>query len=367
MANWLARRVDAVIAVSRYSAEQFARWSKVPIERAFVLPNCVDLDTFQPQPRDPALLERYGLKAHKVILTVGRLASAERHKGFDEVIELMPRLLKRFPDLKYLIVGEGDDRPRLEAKADSYRVANHVIFTGQIPESEKVAHYNLADAFVMPSTWEGFGIVLIEAAACGVPVIGSRADGSREALRDGLLGRLVDPRKPEELIEAVTAVLKNPSPRARADGIDMFSTQNFRARVADWCRAQAAYAAGVMTGRRTYPARKLGCNETGGALYWTRQRPDAILRRPPEFPRSVFGNFNRPKWWHPMGQGHRVLHNMNGVRESRREVSAAVCSTIAEKVERVSNPVRMLFLKFACCAQSDARGTCDVRLILTTE
>ena len=117
-------------------------------------------------------------------------------------------------------------------------MANHVIFAGQIPESEKVAHYNLADAFVMPSTWEGFGIVLIEAAACGVPVIGSRADGSREALRDGLLGRLVDPRKPEELIEAVTAVLEDPSPRARADGIDMFSTKNFRARVAEWCRAQ---------------------------------------------------------------------------------------------------------------------------------
>lgn len=244
VANWLVRKVDAVISVSRYSAEQFARWSKVPIERAFVLPNCVDLDTFRPQPRDPVLLERYGLKAHKVILTVGRLASAERHKGFDEVIELMPRLLKRFPNLKYLIVGEGDDRPRLEAKADSYRVANHVIFTGHIPEREKVAHYNLADAFVMPSTWEGFGIVLIEAAACGVPVIGSRADGSREALREGLLGRLVDPRKPEELIEAVTAVLKNPSSHARADGIDIFSIQNFRARVAEWCRAQVAYAAG---------------------------------------------------------------------------------------------------------------------------
>ena len=240
VANWLAPRVDAVIAVSRYSAEQFARWSKVPIERTFVLPNCVDLDTFHPQPRDSALLARYGLKAHKVILTVGRLASQERRKGFDEVIELMPGLLKRFPDLKYLIVGEGDDRARLEAKADSYCVADHVVFTGRIPESEKVRHYNLADAFVMPSTWEGFGIVLIEAAACGVPVIGSRADGSREALRDGLLGRLVDPRKPEELIEAVTAVLQNPSPRARADGIDMFSTQKFRARVADWCRAQVA-------------------------------------------------------------------------------------------------------------------------------
>ncbi len=82
IANWLARRLDAVIAVSRYSAEQFTRWSKVPIERAFVLPNCVDLDTFQPQPRDAALLDRYRLKANKVILTVGTFRSAGTAQGF---------------------------------------------------------------------------------------------------------------------------------------------------------------------------------------------------------------------------------------------------------------------------------------------
>ncbi len=253
VANWLARRVDTVIAVSHYSASEFARWSKVPIERIFILPNCVDLDTFRPQTRDAALLERYGLKAHKVILTVGRMALQERYKGFDEMIELMPCLLKRFPDVKYLIVGEGDGRPKLEAHAASLGVANQVIFAGQIPESEKVAHYNLADAFVLPSTGEGFGIVLIEAAACGVPVIGSKTGGSREALRDGLLGRLVDPRKPNELIEAVTSVLQNPAPRKRADGIDVFSVQNFRARVADWCQAQAAYIGRRQTADTTLP------------------------------------------------------------------------------------------------------------------
>jgi phosphatidylinositol alpha-1,6-mannosyltransferase len=239
VANWVARRVDAVIAVSRHSAEKFARWSKVPIERMFVLPNCVDLDEFRPQACDPVLTKRYGVERNRVLLTVGRLESQERYKGFDEVIELMPRLLKEFPDLKYLIVGEGDDRARLEAKAANCGVAQHVIFAGQIPESEKVAHYNLADAFVMPSTGEGFGIVLIEAAACGVPVIGSRTDGSSEALRHGLLGRLVDPRQPEDLIDAIGAVFKNPALRARNNSIEMFSPQNFRARVADWCRAQA--------------------------------------------------------------------------------------------------------------------------------
>ena len=75
-------------------------------------------------------------------------------------------------------------------------LSDRVIFTGYIPESEKIAHYNLADVYVMPSTGEGFGIVLLEAVACGVPVVGSRVDGSREALLDGQLGRLVDPGNP---------------------------------------------------------------------------------------------------------------------------------------------------------------------------
>ena len=239
LTNWLTAGVEAVVAVSRHSAEKFASWSKVPIDRMFVLPNCVDLNTFRPQAKDPVLTKRYGLERSRVLLTLGRMASEERYKGFDEVIDLMPSLVQQFPDLKYMIVGDGDDRPRLEAKAASCGVAQQVIFAGQIPELEKVAHYNVADAFVMPSTGEGFGIVLIEAAACGVPVIGSRHDGSSEALRDGLLGRLVDPRKSDELTEAIISVLKNPTIRARNAGIEIFSLEVFRMQVADWCRTQA--------------------------------------------------------------------------------------------------------------------------------
>jgi phosphatidylinositol alpha-1,6-mannosyltransferase len=238
LAAQLARTVDAFISVSRYSAERFSSWSKASMELAFILPNCVDLNHFKPQHRDVKLAERYGLQSSKVILTMGRLASQERYKGFDEILEIMLPLLKRFPNLKYLVVGDGPDRPRLEARAAALGVSNNVIFTGYIRESEKVAHYNLADAYVMPSMGEGFGIVLIEAAACGVPVVGSRADGSREALLDGRLGRLVDPRQPHELLEAVTAVLENRSSRRRIDLIDTFSTQKFVERVADWCRGQ---------------------------------------------------------------------------------------------------------------------------------
>jgi glycosyltransferase involved in cell wall biosynthesis len=240
LANQLARSVDTFISVSHYSAERFTRWSKVPMDRGFILPNCVDLNQFQPRDREAALMERYGLQSSKVILTMGRLASHERYKGFDEVIEIMPELLTRFPTVKYLIVGDGPDRPRLESKVGALGLSNRVVFTGYIPESEKVAHYNLADAYVMPSMGEGFGIVLIEAAACGVPVVGSQADGSREALLDGRLGHLVDPRNPDELLRSVANILEISPPRRRIDAIEIFSKQNFNARVADWCRSQVA-------------------------------------------------------------------------------------------------------------------------------
>jgi glycosyltransferase involved in cell wall biosynthesis len=235
----LVQTVDSFISISRISAERFSRWSGVPIERVFILPPCVDLDQFRPLQRDMTLVNKYGLRSSRVILTMGRLDSGERYKGFDEVIEVMPSLVQRFHDLKYLIVGDGSDRARLEAKVTAHGVASNVIFTGYIPESEKVAHYSLADAYVMPSSGEGFGIVLIEAVACGVPVVGSQADGSREALLDGQLGRLVDPKRPDELIQAVSSLLERAPVRERVDGIEFFSMQNFKDRVADWCYTQA--------------------------------------------------------------------------------------------------------------------------------
>jgi glycosyltransferase involved in cell wall biosynthesis len=170
------------------------------------------------------------------------MAAGERYKGFDEMIDVMPHLMQRFPELKYLIVGDGSDRGRLEATAKARGLSNCVIFTGRIPESEKVAHYNLADAFVMPSYGEGFGIALIEAAACGIPIVGSSADGSRDALLDGRLGRMVDPRRPDELVEAITSAMRNMR-RRRNDLVETFDVGCFRARVADWISRQAALAA----------------------------------------------------------------------------------------------------------------------------
>jgi asparagine synthase (glutamine-hydrolysing) len=237
-ANKIASNIDALISVSRYSAEKFQRWSRVPADKTYILPNCVDLDQFTPGERDPALIERYGLHAHRVMLTMGRLASQERYKGVDEILDILPALLERYPNLKYLIVGDGSDRRRLLAKVEAMGLSANVIFTGTILESEKVAHYNIADIYVMPSTGEGFGIVLIEAAACGVPVVGSALDGSREALLDGKLGRLVDPKNQQEIIASIADVLDQPKPHRRSAALETFSTEKYDRRVSRWIEMQ---------------------------------------------------------------------------------------------------------------------------------
>ncbi|MEJ2670846.1 MAG: glycosyltransferase [Deltaproteobacteria bacterium] len=195
----------------------------------FILPNAVFQENYGVGDKSEKLLERYGLKDKVVLMTMGRLAAAEQYKGFDEVMDLLPRLAKSLPNLAYLIVGDGDDRPRLEAKAVSLGVKDRVVFAGFIPEAEKADHYRLADAFVMPGRGEGFGFVFLEALACGIPAVGSTLDGSREALRDGSLGILVDPRRPEEIQAGILEALRRPR-GVILEGLEYFSFENFAKR-----------------------------------------------------------------------------------------------------------------------------------------
>jgi len=175
------------------------------------------------------LIKRYGLEGKRVLLTIGRLPGNERYKGHDRVINLLNRLSREMPDLLYLIVGDGTDRPRLEELVRRTGNEERVVFAGRIPESEKVDHYNVSDAFAMPSLSEGFGFVFLEAAACGLPVLGGNKDGSRDALLDGAIGVLVDPENSEELFDGLLKILK--AGRHVPDGLEAFSFNRFSTQV----------------------------------------------------------------------------------------------------------------------------------------
>ena len=206
--SWGIDRVDLVIAISRFTREKLLAWSRIEPHRVRIVPNSVHLERYSQTEKPGYLVERYGLADKLVLLTLGRLPGDERYKGQDRIITLLPLLVAEFPNLVYMIAGDGSDRARLEALVDRMGLRPRVLFTGKITEEEKTDHFNLADAFAMPSLSEGFGFVFLEAAACGVPVLGGSRDGSRDALVDGRLGVMVDPENADELFQGLAEILR---------------------------------------------------------------------------------------------------------------------------------------------------------------
>lgn len=209
------REASAVLANSGYTAE-LVRGAGVAGDRVHVVhPGC-DTDTFAPSPDEAAeTARRLGWEHGEgpVLLSVGHLV---RRKGHDVVLQSLERLTSDHPDLRYLIVGTGGERDRLEAIAESRGVRDHVRFVGHVPDDELSGFYNLADVFVMVSRAredandvEGFGIVYLEASACEVPVVGGRSGGVPDAIEDGTTGLLVDPTRPGEVAAAISRLLSD--------------------------------------------------------------------------------------------------------------------------------------------------------------
>jgi teichuronic acid biosynthesis glycosyltransferase TuaC len=155
-----------------------------------------------PRPSDP------------VLVTVAHLAARKRH---EDVVAAFALLAERQPKLRYVIVGDGPERERLEALAGSLGVAELVEFAGAVPHEQALAAARGATLFVMPSVDEAFGVAYIEAMAAGVPAIGCRGeDGPEEIARAGAGIELVDPRDPEALAELIDGLLGD---RARLEGL----------------------------------------------------------------------------------------------------------------------------------------------------
>jgi phosphatidyl-myo-inositol dimannoside synthase len=229
--RWGAERSDLVTSVSRYTRHRIiANWWKGDPAKIRVLPNTVG-DEFQPGPKPKALVESYGLAGKKILLTVSRISTFDRHKGHERVIEALPAILQRHPEAVYAIVGDGDGLPSLKGLVEKLGLMEQVRFFGHVPAGELVNHYRLADVFIMASTTEGFGIVFLEAASCGLHVIGGGRDGSLDALREGRIGEVIDPLRQEEIVESVCRALEAPS-RPDPKRASVFSQTNFRSHVA---------------------------------------------------------------------------------------------------------------------------------------
>ncbi len=145
----------------------------------------------------------------RILLTVGRLV---KRKGQGLVIEVLPKLLKKFPNLVYLIVGHGPEEDCLKARVKSLGLEQVVIFLGNVSDQDLPAYYQLADVFVMPAVdlagdVEGFGIVYLEAASFGLPSVAGKSGGMMEAVVDGQTGLLAEPNNYDDLIDKISCLL----------------------------------------------------------------------------------------------------------------------------------------------------------------
>lgn len=162
---------------------------------------------------DPSSVrERYGLGPGRWMLTVARLVP---HKGVDTVIEALPRILEAVPDARYAVAGTGPEREHLEKLAAKLGVAERVQFLGAVQDDDLPGLYNCAAVYLGVSRRaerlgvEGFGIALVEASACGLPVVAGNSGGIPDAVRDGETGFLVPPEDPEAVAAAVRRVLQD--------------------------------------------------------------------------------------------------------------------------------------------------------------
>ncbi len=236
------RDADLVLSISRYTRDWLIEKIGVDSRRVALLAPTFSAEQFSIRAKSPKLLQQYRLCPDTpVILTVCRLADEERYKGYDQIIKALPKILTAVPNAHYVLVGNGPDRPRVEKLIRESGVQSNITLTGYVADEELAGYYNLCDIFAMPSKAEGFGIVYLEALACGKPVLAGNRDGSRDALVDGELGLLVDADDTDEIAGEIIRVLRreHSHPKIfhaellRQRVTELYGTESFQRTVAD--------------------------------------------------------------------------------------------------------------------------------------
>lgn len=217
-ARSLIRSAASLVAISRWTTNLgLSVLDELGINRGEVdvrtLPLGTDPRHFRPGIDPSVVRARYRLDEGRWLLTVARLAA---HKGVDTVLHVMRALGNEYPDLRYAVVGSGPMQGRLEELARSLGVANRVRFLTSVPDADLPGIYNNAEIYLGVSRpaglmMEGFGLSLIEASACAVPVVAGTSGGIPDAVRDGETGLLVDAEDPEAVADAVRRLLRDSS------------------------------------------------------------------------------------------------------------------------------------------------------------
>jgi len=196
-----------LIALTQENKKQYELLG-VPEDKIVVIPNGVDYEKFDGLMKSKELLKSIG-NPDKVVLFVGRLL---KYKGAQHIIKAIPEIIKDYPNTKFIFVGEDQGyKKELIKLAKNLNIFDKCVFTGKVDEEELLKYYSIVDAFVLPSTGEGFGLVVLEAIVSGVPVILASAGGLKYILSEigGYPLNMMDD-VPEQIAENVKKLFSNP-------------------------------------------------------------------------------------------------------------------------------------------------------------
>jgi glycogen(starch) synthase len=205
---WSMYEADRVIVCSQSMKDEICGHFNLPQDKVDVIPNAIDATKYQTSVDRGAVRQRYGVGyGEKLILCVGRLVP---QKGVEYFIRAIPSIARRYPEAKFIIVGEGWSRDILEAEARASGQNRKIQFTGFASDQEVIDLMTSADVLVVPSIYEPFGIVALEGMATGVPVVASKVGGLAEVIDHDQTGIFVYPKNPESIAWGIDRVLSDP-------------------------------------------------------------------------------------------------------------------------------------------------------------
>lgn len=202
---WLTHQADRVIACSEHMRWEIRRLFEIADEDISVVPNGVDMRSWSTSRREVERARDRHAPRSPLLVYVGRL---EWEKGVHTLIEAMPRLRRRLPGVRLVIAGRGSAADTLRQQAIDKRVSSAIEFSGWLPERELHALMAAADAMVIPSIYEPFGMVALEATALGAPVVVARSGGLSEFVREGETGYTFTPGDARDLARAITQAVQ---------------------------------------------------------------------------------------------------------------------------------------------------------------
>lgn len=229
LANWIERKTavlnNSFIAISNAVKEYMVTREKYKPEKIMVIYNAVDLSLFDSGEVDVIARNNYDF----LVGSVGRLHPS---KGYDTLLKSMPLVIKEFPSVKLIIIGDGIQRKYLEGLCFDLGISEQVIFLGRKTPAEVIYFLKNIDLFVLASNWEGFGLAVIEAMACAKPVVATNVGGVGEIIDAGETGFLVPPQDPQKLAENIirlsrdSKLLETLGKRGRQKVEKLFSMHN---------------------------------------------------------------------------------------------------------------------------------------------